>query len=603
MMNLFNKVYRLLLTAFLISATQTINVSASTDTALLPTVLSAADIQTYRRIFELQAKGKWVTSGKLLKKLENDILLGHVKFQKYMHPTKYRSRYAELAGWMKRYNDHPSAWQVYNLARKRRGKARYPRRPAEMRYPGVTGQEAKSSPATPARLRSERKAISRFKGNVRRYVRRGEPEKAEKRYWGIEATKLLTAHESAEALAKIASSYYYEGDDFKAIALATHGAELSGTTVALSDWIAGLANFRGSNFVVAHEHFKAVAVNDNSTEWLMAAGHFWAGRTGYLLSDPEAGEDHMFKAAELSETFYGLIAAKHLGIVPKLDWTMPALDDASIDRLMKHSAIRRAIALSQVGRGDLADEELRLLWGRKGIAVQKDVMALSVHMNLPAIQMRLGRVGGIGEPVPTSVRFPIPDWVPADGFRLDKAVLFGIVRQESVFRMRAKSSVGARGLMQVMPATARYLSRKNPVLRKNRHRLSEPEFNMALGQQYVSYLANMDDVQGNLLMLLAAYNAGPGTLNKWHKSVAYAYDPLLFIESIGFHETRNFIERVMSNIWIYRYKLGQTTPSLDALAAGAWPPLEYLDQPGDQAANTPRWRKAVVSTVSTASED
>ena len=211
--------------------------------------------------------------------------------------------------------------------------------------------------------------------------------------------------------------------------------------------------------------------------------------------------------------------------------------------------------------------------------VQDDLLAFSVTLNLPSIQIRLGRAGGTGNPAPTSTRYPLPDWQPAGGFKVDRALIFAMVRKESDFRSRAKSHAGAGGLMQVMPATARYITKKGSLLRRNRHRLYEPEFNMALGQQYITYLLDSDYVEGNLFMALAAYNGGPGSLMNWREEVSYHQDPFLFIESIGFYETRNYIERVMANLWLYRMRLGQDTPSLNALASGAWPTLEHLDTP------------------------
>jgi soluble lytic murein transglycosylase-like protein len=227
--------------------------------------------------------------------------------------------------------------------------------------------------------------------------------------------------------------------------------------------------------------------------------------------------------------------------------------------------------------------------------VQDDLLALSAHLNLPAIQIRLGRAGGTGNPAPTATRYPLPNWQPAGGYSVDRAMIFAMVRKESDFRSRAKSRVGASGLMQVMPATARWITRSRSLLRKNRHRLYEPEFNMALGQQYIEYLMGMDYVEGNLLMALAAYNGGPGSLVDWRKEVSYYQDPLLFIESIGFYETRDYIERVMANLWLYRMRIGQETPSLDALAAGAWPTLNYLDTDETPEA----LRRAITLTSST----
>lgn len=542
----------------------------------IPAVLSREDINRYRRIFELQDQARWQQADKMIDRVDDPILMGHVWFQRYMHPTGYRSKYSELAGWMKSYADHPNAWQVYRLARKRQGRAHAPRRPEETRYPGVTGQAAAPKPPLPSRTRLERTSVTKFFANVRRYVRRGMPERAEKRYWAMQERGLLVPYEEAEALERIAASYYYKSNNMKARVLASRAAELAREIEPHSDWIAGLAHWRDGNFEAAYQHFNYVAGAERAGEWLASGGAFWAGRAAYQLGRPIEAIEHLRTAAQAQETFYGLIAARQLGIKPRIDWSVPVLEDDAMDRLMDHVATRRAIALTEVGRHHIADEELRLLWGREGTKVQTDVLALSAKLNLPNIQIRLGRVGGTGVPASTAVRYPLPDWEPAGGFTVDRALIFAMVRKESDFRIRAKSRVGAGGLMQVMPATASYIT-KNRRLRRDRKKLYEPEFNMALGQQYIEYLLDSDYAEGNLFMALAAYNGGPGSLMEWQKEVIYEQDPLLFIESIGFYETRNYIERVMANLWLYRMRLGQETPSLEAIASGAWPVLDNLD--------------------------
>jgi soluble lytic murein transglycosylase len=551
--------------------------AAQPTDSFIPTVLSKEDVARYQRIFELQEQARWKQADRLIKRLNDDILMGHVKFQRYMHPTGYRSRYSELASWLKSYADHPSAWRVYRLARKRQGKARAPRRPMDTRYPGVTGQAAAPKPPLPRRSRMERRSVTTFFANVRRYVRRGLPERAEKRYWAMERREMLVPHEKAEALERISASYYYNGNDKKALLLSTLAADLAREVEPASDWIAALANWRTGNFEKAYEHFKYLGESERAGEWLISAGNYWASRAAYRTGRIDEGLSLLKATSVHSETFYGLLASRQLGILPDIDWTIPDLDEGAIANLMRHGATKRALALTEISRDNVADEELRLLWGRKGTAVQDDLLALSSHLNLPAIQIRLGRSAGTGTLAPTATRYPLPDWQPAGGHTIDRAMLFAMVRKESDFRSRAKSRVGASGLMQVMPATARWITRSRSLLRKNKHRLYEPEFNMALGQQYIEHLMGMDYVDGNLLMALAAYNSGPGTLVEWRREVTYQTDPLLFIESIGFYETRAYIEKVMANLWLYRMRLGQETPSLDALASGAWPTLYYLD--------------------------
>jgi soluble lytic murein transglycosylase-like protein len=154
------------------------------------------------------------------------------------------------------------------------------------------------------------------------------------------------------------------------------------------------------------------------------------------------------------------------------------------------------------------------------------------------------------------------------------------MRQESGFNPNAMSQAGAVGLMQLMPQTATLVSgEKKPNLR-------DPRVSIAIGQEYIADLLKMDSVGNNLFMLAAAYNAGPGNLQKWKSSSRYADDdPLLFIESLPSRETRLFIERVMANYWIYQNRLGQSTATLDAVASGASPIYDRQDEQVTAASN------------------
>lgn len=104
----------------------------------LPSVLAEGDIRLYQRIFELQEDGNWTSADKLIKRLDNDVLLGHVLYQRYMHPTKYRSKYKELKAWMAKYADHPSAGVIYKLAKRRRpSNWKRPAPPQRMKSSGI----------------------------------------------------------------------------------------------------------------------------------------------------------------------------------------------------------------------------------------------------------------------------------------------------------------------------------------------------------------------------------------------------------------------------------------------------------------------------------
>jgi soluble lytic murein transglycosylase-like protein len=123
--------------------------------------------------------------------------------------------------------------------------------------------------------------------------------------------------------------------------------------------------------------------------------------------------------------------------------------------------------------------------------------------------------------------------------------------------------VGARGLMQVMPATARKLGLSSPDM------LDDPGVALAVGQKYIAQL--LDRLNGNLLELGGAYNAGPLAVDRWLTTKSGQDDPLLFVESIPIYETRSYVKRLMLYHWLYRRRFGQEAVSLDQMARGDWP--------------------------------
>lgn len=221
------------------------------------------------------------------------------------------------------------------------------------------------------------------------------------------------------------------------------------------------------------------------------------------------------------------------------------------------------------GDSGTADIEMKMAWRRSNAKWDDAFLSLATHLNLPSTQVTLRNNGAIPKSLRTDAPlYPIPDWQPQGGFKLDRALIFAFMRQESLFDAQAQSWAGARGVMQLMPATASFIGRDRSLSRVNKSKLFEPEFNMALGQKYLRHLMGTKRIQDNLFLVMAAYNGGPGNLNKWLRNSKHGDDWLLFIETIPAKETRIYIERVMANYWIYRQRLNQPTPSLQAVASG-----------------------------------
>jgi hypothetical protein len=252
-------------------------------------------------------------------------------------------------------------------------------------------------------------------------------------------------------------------------------------------------------------------------------------------------------------------------------------DDAAA--VFGNPTARRALALIQIEQYRRAEGELRRLARTGDPDTRLALVAIADEIGLPSLALRAAAAldGESGRMIPRGL-YPVPRWKPEDGFTVDRALIFAFMRQESAFNARARSYAGARGLMQLMPATAGYMANTR-FLGARRNELYNPELNMALGQKYLRYLIQHEGIDGDLFMLAAAYNGGPGNLARWKRRVERRTDdPLLFIESIPSYETRNFIERVLANLWIYRERLGQESPSLDAIAEGRRPVYKSLDR-------------------------
>ncbi len=554
---------------------------AAGDDIGLPKILSPNDIGLYRRIFTLQKTGKWTAADRLIRRLDNDMLLGHVLFQRYMHPNKYRSKFRELKDWLALYADHPGAKRVYNLAMRRRPKNhRAPKTPVGPRtargYADLTLDADYRSPRK--RGKAKRRLVRRIKYKIRRNVRHEILTASQNYLARRDVVKLLDTVERDGLLARIAAGWFYRGNARKALALAGPAANRSRAHLSNADWIAGLSAWRLGKVKQAARHFDALAHSGVADDWNRAAGAFWAARAYLIDRQPRRVNPLLRVAAEHPRTFYGLIAARQLGVELDLQWKAPPLTLDGIAQVDNIPGARRAIALAQVGQHHLAEREIRRCYLNGNHLSGPTLLALAHKLELPAMQLRMAHGIRSSDDRPYDrALFPMPPWQPTDGFAVDRALIFAFMRQESGFNARAKSPMGARGLMQLMPRTASFMAGDRTLHRHNKSKLFDPAFNLELGQKYLTHLLGDGRIKGDLFRLAVAYNAGPGNLRKWLRKARFDGDPLLFVESIPWRESRLFVERVLTNFWIYRERLAQDSPSLDAVASGHWPIFFSLD--------------------------
>jgi peptidoglycan lytic transglycosylase len=547
-----------------------------TETAPSLQVLSDSDAALYREIFALQERGRWTAANKKIAALDDNILLGYVQFQRYMHPTAYRSKYRELKRWMAYYADHPEANKIYRLARKRRPKgASSPARPIARKW-----RESEAPVIAPALeadyARTSRPRLRRIEGRVRYLSNRNQALRALKEINKHLSRRVITERQYDRMRSWIAASLYYQGYVDRAREIAGQSARRNGDSAVLSYWIAGLIAFRDGELETAQEFFSAMAAVPYQDDNLRAAAGFWAARTSLATGALADVAPNLTIAAAYPFTFYGQLALAQLGLNYHFEWDAPMVTKDGLAKLLEAAPrVKRAIALKQAGRDIEANTELRWANGVIPPELDYDLLAVATALKLPAAQIDIA-LAGEGKYLEAGL-FPIPDFAPKSGFKIDRALLYALMRQESKFKVEATSRVGARGLMQLMPRTASYVAKDRSLrYRKGRKRLYDPAFNLELGQSYVGYLID-GAADGDLFHLAAAYNGGPGNLRRWKRKMKIE-DPLLFIESIPNRESRDFVEKVLTNVWVYRARLGQPAPSRDKVAAGKLPLYEALDQ-------------------------
>jgi peptidoglycan lytic transglycosylase len=559
--------------------------------------LSAADIERYQRIFAVQTEGAWAQADELIAQLDNDILLGHVLAQRYLHPTRYRSRYEELAEWLENYADHPDAARIHGLALKRKPTgAASPRRPVK-----VDGSLAAETPLDTVYLyqsnkkltTSDRRKVQRLKRQIRINVRRTYLTKTEKLLDRADVRRLFDRYELDEAYSLVAAGWFYYGKPDQAFRLASAVAERSGEMIPTAYWTAGLAAWSLGKPGDAGRHFERLASSGTASPWNRSAGAYWAARVHERLSNPAEAHRWLTVAAGFPFTFYGLLAQYRLNLHPDVVFTPIELDSAAIQKLLTTPQGARAAALVDIGQSELAEHELLAVPDWQHPATTRAILAFTQSEGLPRLGLEIAqrlladKESSWSQRDLAAVLYPVPRWRAKGGFVVDRALIYAFLRQESSFDPRAKSPAGARGLMQLMPRTASSLDKHTRYRGQQRDLLYDPAVNLALGQRYLQRLLGSRRVAGDLLRLSVAYNAGPGNLGKWERQMEHGDDPLLYIESLPSLESRLFVERVMTNLWIYRLRLGQPAPTLAALASDRWPTYEALDHPAQQVASSP----------------
>ena len=381
----------------------------------------------------------------------------------------------------------------------------------------------------------------------------------------LQAAPLLSAEARAEAGQRIAWAYYQLGRDADARRVADawrSGAR--GDWAAHSAWVSGLASWRLNDCEAASRSFREVAATSRERE-LSAGGYYWAARAEQACRRPRSVAPLLKAAARSNESFYGLIARETLGLDTRLP-PDPYNHSAAVESLPN---VRRALELVAIGERWLAEDLLRHQARIGRPSEHHGLIEFAKRLDLAGAQFWLAHNGQPGAVSDPRDRYPVPRWTPITGWRVDPALAFAHIIQESTFRADAVSPAEAVGLMQVRPGTAQDMARARN-LPYSRSSLNDPGYNLEFGQSFIELMRRSSATGGQLPRIMAAYNAGPTPVARW-AWIPDRGDPLLWIESIPYWETRFYVPAVFRNMWVYQGIAGAEAPTLKSIAEHSWP--------------------------------
>jgi soluble lytic murein transglycosylase-like protein len=537
-------------------------VGRSARRAASPSVLSDSQRSNYREVFAAIRASDWAGAAARLDGMGDGPLHGIARAELYLAKGSPKVEMEPLLALISASPDMPQAAQLARLATTR-GAAQLPyiAQPQELRWQGGQPRRARARGVSGDSVAAELEAI------VQPLIVDDKPSEAEAHL--LQWQDRLTPEARTEYQQRIGWSYYLIGRNSDAKRLSDQARAGIGEWAIHGEWVAGLASWKMGDCTAAANNFAAVGARATDPE-LNAAGNYWAARSDMKCGRPQHVQPRLRSAARLSETFYGLLAASALGIKKPIAHQLHDYRDAEWQGIVEKPNVKAAIGLNEIGERNLADELIRHQ-ARIGNAADHDALLhLASDLNLAGTQFWLAHNAPAGARVNLAARYPDPDWRPVHGWRVDKSLAYAHALQESNFRTQVVSPAGASGLMQVRPGTAGDMARSRGDSFEPKQ-LSDPSFNLEYGQSYLEYLRDYGATGGLLLKVIAAYNAGPAPVGEWNARAIDGGDPLLYIESIPYWETRGYVPIILRNYWVYEQKEGKDSPSREALVQGLWP--------------------------------
>jgi soluble lytic murein transglycosylase len=339
-----------------------------------------------------------------------------------------------------------------------------------------------------------------------------------------------------------------------------HGS-LEGSAYSEAEFLLGYIALRYmKNPALASDHFSRILTRVSSPYAKARAG-YWGGRAAESQAQPQLAAKYYATAADHMVTFYGQLAAQRLGDdAPPRPIPEPVPDPAELAGFNQNEVVRATRIFSELGYRDQSKAFLLNLADNAITPTQFAMVATLAETNgrldlAVAVAKRAVEAG-----TPLMIHgYPVTA-IPSGG-TVEHSLLFAITRQESAFDRDAVSRAGARGLMQLMPATASSIAGKLQLPFSTERLTADGLYNMLLGRAYLEGL--IDDFGGSYVLAIAGYNAGPGRVRQWLRGYGDPrggdFDIVDWIENIPISETRNYVQRVLENLQIYRGQVGRNS--------------------------------------------
>ena len=520
---------------------------------------SAKDSQLFTAIYAAIAGKNWVEASRLIDSAPKGAMTAMARAELYLAAGSPKVDAAQLQALLNDAPYLPQAEQLEKMAVKR-GASDVPLLPGTQRF-AYRGSAPKRD------LPDNINAAAALRTQIQHHIKNDDPASAEAM---VEAASgNLTADALTELRYRVAWSYYIENDDSNAQRVAGIAKISGGEWAVQADWVYALASWRLKQHADAFAAFDDVARRADNEE-LKAAALFWSARAAMAVKQPQQIQSRLQNAASHAETFYGLLAGEALGMEAVAHRWKRQNDKADLKALSGNENVKAAIGLAAIGKDDLADQTIRHQ-AKIGNPNQHDALArMAGSLGLPSTQLWLGHYGPRGQETEMLSRYPYPNWTPTNGWRVDPSLAYAHALQESQFKTSVISPAGARGLMQVRPGTASDMARDKGIVFRASD-LDRPAMNLEYGQSYMEKLRDMNATGGLLPKIIAAYNAGPAPIIRWNTEIRDQGDPLLYMESIPYWETRGYVAIILRNYWIYEAQKGKNGGSMSVMAQYLWP--------------------------------